>query len=180
MHRVWQVVVAGLILVAVAVPQAQGQDSLAAEKEAVTLAEELAGLNDTLDRMALLLERSIALQGADFLLRRIELKERRLRPMESQLRTTQNEIRESHLSVENLEQMMAEQEQLIQQKIMEGGDPEDRSSRLMMEKFNRAIEMEKKQIEESERRVIELENEMARGRRDLANLDGQLEDFLEN
>jgi hypothetical protein len=40
--------------------------------------------------------------------------------------------------------------------------------------------MEKKQIEEYERRVIELENEMARGRRDLANLDGQLEDFLEN
>ena len=52
--------------------------------------------------------------------------------------------------------------------------------RQMVSGLERAISMETKRVEEYERHVIELENELARDRRDLELLDDQLDDFLDN
>jgi len=180
MRRGWQALLVGLILVAVTVPQTRAQAYQEIETDTAPLVEELASLNATLERMALMLERSLTLQDGDFLLRRIELKERRLRPMESQLRTTQNQIRDSREQVTELEQMLENFESQLREAIQAGNEQDESGARRTVQDLEGVIKIELSRIEEYDRQVIEQENGLERGRRDLEILDEQLEEFLEN
>jgi len=173
MKRKW--ILAGLCLVvlAIAVSPARAQDASG------QLAEDVAGINRSLERMANLLETLIGNQQVDILLKRIELKERRLAPLESDLRRAERALIDIESRVKRLNEEREELDDAVDEEVRAGVDSEGSEARRMRDQLERVVEMEAGRVEEYRRRVLHLEDQLAEGREEIAILDEQLMELLQ-
>ena len=178
MGRSW--IVATLLAVAVpavALPAAAQQAS-APEPAAAGLVEEVAGLRSSLDRLVVLLERVAEQQRVDLLLKRVELKERRLIPVASDLRSLEGDYEDQKAIVTRYGEMLEQMEDALSDEIRRGVDRPDSEPRQMIPQLERELQIEIERIEELERRMRRLDDELADGRREIAILDEQLRELL--
>jgi len=179
MGRLW---FAGALL---AVALAHAAAPLAAQQggpsggEAAGLVEEVAGLRSSLDRLVLLLERVAEQQKVDLLLKRVELKERRLIPVASDLRSLEGDYENQKVVVTRYREMLTQMEDALAEEIRRGVDRPDSEPRQMIPEFERELQIEIERIEDLERRMRRLEDELEDGRREIAILDEQLRELLE-
>lgn len=172
-------VIVFFVLAAAWIPASRAQQPAPAEEAQGALLAEIAGLHRSLDQLVELLRAGLAHQKIDVMLKRIELKERRLAPLERRLRGTQDSILNSQGEIARLEQMKESTEQELADLIREGHEGAINESRYLMGEFEKAIRSEQATIEELERRVVELEDELADGRDEIAILDEKLAELLE-
>jgi predicted nucleic acid-binding Zn-ribbon protein len=143
------------------------------------LVREVAGLGDSLDRLVVLLERVTEQQRIDLLLRRIELEERRLIPVSSDLRSLEGDYENQKTLVKRYQEMLAQMEDELSEEIRRGVDRPDSEPRQMIPGIERELQIEIGRIEDLERRIRRLEDELAEGRREIAILDEQLRELLD-
>lgn len=162
-----------LVVLTIAATPARAQDASG------QLAENIAGINRSLERMVAMLETLIDNQRVDILLKRIELKERRLEPLESELRRTERAITDVEARIKRLNEEKEELDDAIADDVRAGTDSEDSESRRMKMQLERVIETENARTEDMRRQVNRLEDQLADGREELAILDEQLQALLE-
>ena len=177
MTKRWSLVTLCGLLALACLPPAMAQAGPGPERD--TLAEQLAGLNRSLERLVVLLESSLENQKVDLLLKRINLRERRLAPLESELRSSRNAIADSESETAYLKQMQEQHEETLTREIREGLDRPDSETRAMMAGMESALKMQSQRLEKSQLRIRELEDELAEGREQIAVLDDMLEELLE-
>ena len=174
--------IAGMLL-ALALPSsalpAAAQQATPSQGSEPRLVEEVAGLRSSLDRLVLLLERAADQQKIDLLLKRVELKERRLIPVASDLRSLEGDYEDQKVVVTRYQEMLEQAEDLLSDEIRRGVDRPDSEPRQMIPGFERELQIEIARIEELERRMRRLEDELSDGRREIAILDEQLRELLE-
>ena len=173
MNRNWTLAGLCLALIAIAAMPAGAQEP--SEK----LAEDIAGIDRSLERMAVLLETLIGNQQIDILLKRIELKERRLAPLESELRRAERALIDIESRVKRMNEEREELEDVVDEEIRDGVDQAGSEARRMQEQLARVVEMETGRVEEYRRRVIRLEDQLAEGRDEILILDEQLMELLQ-
>jgi chromosome segregation ATPase len=152
---------------------------VAAQTDQAALAEEMAGINRSLERMVLLLETLIGNQEQDILLKRIELMERRLAPLESELRRAERAMIDVEARVKRMQEEREEMEDVIADEVRSGTDQEFSEARRMKDQLDRVIEAEGARVEEMRRRVRKLEDELADGREEILILDEELRELLQ-
>jgi chromosome segregation ATPase len=140
---------------------------------------DLAGINRSLERMVVLLETMIDNQDTDILLRRIELKERRLIPLESELRRAERSLLDMQSRLKMIQEELEQQEEQLSEEMRQGIDPQDSDARRAREQMERILETENSRAEEFERRVRMLQDELAEGQDEIAILDEQLQELLQ-
>ncbi len=150
-----------------------------AQSDPDRVADELAGLNRSVDRLVEMLERSIARQEIDLLLKRIELRERRLAPLERDLRGAEGELFDAKSEVSQMLEMQRAQEDEMRELERDGDATEAAAARKMLEDFERIILMQTTRMEDLQRRAMTLEDELADGRDEIAILDEMLLELLE-
>jgi len=160
--------------VAPAAAQQEGQP----EAESAGLVDEVAGLRSSLDQLVALLGRVAEQQKVDLLLKRVELKERRLIPVASDLRSLEGDYQDQKVVVTRYQEMLRQMEDALSEEIRRGVDQPDSESRQMIPEFERELQIEIARIEELERRMRRLEDELADGRKEIAILDEQLRELL--
>jgi septal ring factor EnvC (AmiA/AmiB activator) len=169
MNRKW--ILAGLCLLlflAVSTP-GRSQDT----------ADDMAGINRSLERMVVLLETLIGNQQVDILLKRIELQERRLAPLESGLRRAERAMIDVEARLERMKEEREAMEDVIAEEVRDGIDKDDSDARRMRDQLDRVLESESARVEEMRRRVLRLEDELADGREEIVILDEQLRELLQ-
>ena len=144
------------------------------------LSEELAAVNRSLGEIARTLEALLRNQKVDLLIKRIELEERRLSPLGQELRGTRSRVRSSTEEIARLENLLEQEENAIDQMVREGRDAPDSPERQMLPRIEAELKLQREQLEATEHRVIDLENDVARGRDQIAILDEQLQELLES
>jgi len=146
--------------------------------ESAGLVGEVAGLRESLDRLVLLLERVAEQQKIDLLLKRIELGERRLIPVASDLRSLEGDYEDQKTKVKRYQEMLVQMEDALSEEIRRGVDRPDSEPRQMIPELERELQIEVGRIEDLERRIRRLEDELADGRREISVLDEQLRELL--
>jgi hypothetical protein len=157
---------------------AAAQQGRTSTGESTALVEEVAGLRGSLDRLVLLLERVAEQQKVDLLLKRVELKERRLIPVASDLRSLEGDYEDQKVVVTRYQEMLRQMEEALSDEVRRGVDRPDSEPRQMIPEFERELQIEIDRIEDLERRMRRLEDELADGRREIAILDEQLRELL--
>lgn len=142
------------------------------------LVEEVAGMRSSLDRLVVLLERVAEQQKVDLLLKRVELKERRLLPVASDLRSLEGDHEEQKVIVTRYREMLEQMEDALSDEIRRGVDRPDSEPRQMIPELERELQIQIERIEDLERRMRRLEDELIDGRREIAVLDEQLRELL--
>jgi chromosome segregation ATPase len=150
-----------------------------AQEDAAQMAEDVAGLNRSLERMVVLLESLIGNQQVDILLKRIELKERRLAPLESELRRAERAMIDVEARLKRMQEEAEEMVDVIADEVRAGIDREGSDSRRTKDQLERVINAESSRVDEMRRRVQQLENELASGRDEIVILDEQLLELLQ-
>jgi chromosome segregation ATPase len=174
-------IAAGIFLVSLAagtVP-AHAQPQPPAGDETARLVDEVAGLNRSLEKLVVMLEQVMFQQQVDLMLKRIELKERRLEPMASHLRSLQREYDDRKSELKHLQETLELEEDRISDEIREGTDRPDSASRTMVKELERVLAVETARIEDLERRMRRLEDDLAEGREEVLVLDEQLQEMLQ-
>jgi septal ring factor EnvC (AmiA/AmiB activator) len=142
-------------------------------------AEDMAGINRSLERMVVLLETLIGNQQVDILLKRIELQERRLAPLESELRRGERAMIDVEARLKRMQEEREAMEDVIAEEVRDGIDKEDSEARRMKNQLDRVLESESSRVDEMRRRVQRLEDELADGRDEILILDEQLRELLQ-
>jgi predicted RNase H-like nuclease (RuvC/YqgF family) len=173
MNRNWILAGLSLALITIAAMPARAQEGVG------QLADDLAGINRSLERMAGMLEILIGNQQVEILLKRIEMKERRLAPLESELRRAERALVDLEARVKRLNDEREELEDVLAEEMREGIDLEGSETRRMQEQLARVAEMEAGRVEEYRRRVLRLEDQLADGRDEILILDEQLMELLQ-
>ena len=114
----------------------------------------------------------------DLLLKRVELKERRLIPVASDLRSLEGDYEDQKVVVTRYREMLRQMEDALSEEIRRGVDSPDSEPRQMIPEFERELQIEIARIEDLERRMRRLEDELTDGRREIAILDEQLRELL--
>lgn len=141
--------------------------------------DDLAGINRSLERMVVLLETMLDNQDIDIILRRIELKERRLLPLESELRRAERSLLDMQSRLKMIQEELEQTEEQLSEEMRQGVDPQDSDTRRARDQMERILATENSRAEESQRRVRMLEDELAEGREEIAILDEQLQERLQ-
>ncbi len=162
--------IAALLLVG-ALPVA-GQDATPATGD-------LQGIQQSLDRMTVILERLVESRQVDLLLKRIELKERRLIPMEKELRDLRSRYSDSEAEIEAMVSMMEEWEKQKREAELTSNEDEVSALEEMHRQITAGIEREKSRRDGIDIEMRELEAEIDQQRRNLNYLDDLLEERLE-
>ena len=162
-------------LLAAAMPATAQQ---AGPSEGAGLVEEVAGLRSSLDRLVVLLERVAEQQRIDLLLKRVELKERRLIPVASDLRSLEGDYEDQKAQVKRYREMLEQMEDVVSEQVRRGVDRQDSEAREMIPGIEREMQIEIGRLEDLERRMRRLEDELVDGRREIAILDEQLRELL--
>jgi len=172
---------AGIFLVSLAAGlfPAHAQPPAPAGDETARLVDEVAGLNRSLEKLVVMLEQVMYQQQVDLMLKRIELKERRLEPMASHLRSLQREYDDRKSELKHFQEMIEREKERISDEIREGTDRPDSASRNNVEELERVLTVETARVEELERRMRRLEDDLAEGREEILVLDEQLREMLE-
>ena len=158
-----------------AVPPVAGRETEAAPPDRGSVADQLDRLNATLARIAELLERQAEGQRLELALKRVELANRRVESVEAELANTRSQ--RSSLQ-DNLSMVDAELESLASQ--AERSEPDDLPAvEEQVREAQRAMEILKGRMEDRDRSILELENELARRRRDLEVLQDRLDRELD-
>ena len=164
---------------------ASGSPSMAEEPEdpaarASNLFETVAGLDRSLNEIAQLLEHLVKNQRAELVLRRIDLGVRRLAPLEEELRRAERRVIDSKSDIHRFETMIADLEDAISEEILQGVDPVESGNRRQKEEVERELRVSTAELESLERRVQDLEIDLADGRREIEALDDVLKEVLES
>lgn len=143
------------------------------------LVEEVAGLNRSLDRLAVMLEQVMFQQEVDLVLKRLELKERRLEPMAGHLRSLQREYDDRKTEIKHYQEMLEGARDKVSEEIRQGRDlvAESDAAQVVIE-MERALTIETARLEGIERRMRELEDALAEGREEVLILDEQLREMM--
>jgi flagellar biosynthesis chaperone FliJ len=144
------------------------------------LVKEVAALRKTLEEAVALLDRALAHQRTELLLKRLDLKERRVVPLESELRSARDALDASGNEVEQFEQMLDEAEQQISEEIRDGADRENSESRVLKQNLEQALAHVRRNLESDEDRVRRLEDELAERLEEIEILEDSLQERLEN
>ena len=169
----------GLLLWMAWTPAPRAAEPSPADEGSAGLIAEVAGLNRSLDQLVKLLRSGVAHQKIDVMLRRIELKERRMAPLEGRLRGTQDSILNLRSEVARFEQMKEHAEEELIDQEREGNEGAVNQSRYMIHELEQALVSEGAKLEDLQLRVVQLENELADGRNEIAILDEMLDELLE-
>jgi chromosome segregation ATPase len=165
-------------LAASAAPVAAQQQAAAGDPTA-RLVQEVAGLNRSLDHMVAMLEQVIRNQSVDLLLKRIEIKERRLAPMSSDLRSMEAEYGNRKTEIKRLREFIKQQEEVLDDELRQGIDPDDSEARLYLDDLNREIKVEGTRLEELSMRIRRLQDDIAEEREEIEILDEQLSELID-
>jgi hypothetical protein len=157
----------------------QAQPPAQTGDETARLVDEVAGLNRSLEKLVVMLERVMYQQEVDLMLNRIELRERRLEPMASHLRSLQREYDDRKSDLKHIQEMLALEEERISDEIREGTDRPDSGTRNQVKELERVLTVETARIEDLQRRMRQLEDDLAEGREEVLILDEQLRELLE-
>ena len=158
----------------IAVPASRAQDAATAR-----VAEEIAGVHASLDRLVELLETLLENQQVDLLLKRIDLLERRLEPTARRVRGAENGLESFESETNNLKAMLAQQKEQVEAEIRNGADPTQADSQRLVEELEAMIEFHETRVAEKTTSLRELEDELARRREAIEILDDLLLEKLE-
>jgi chromosome segregation ATPase len=147
--------------------------------ETARLVDEVAGLNRSLERLVVMLEQVMYQQQVDLVLKRIAMKERRLDPMASHLRSLQREYDDRKSDFKQFQEMIELEKDMISDEIREGTDRPGSGSRNQVKELERVLTVEAARLEELERRMRALEDDLAEGREEIEVLDEQLQEMLQ-
>ena len=100
-------------------------------------------------------------------------------PLERRLRGVQDDIVHLQSEVARFEQMKEHSEQELLDHERDGNEAGINESRYLIHEFEQAMVSERAKLEELERRVPLLENELADGREEIAILDEKLDELLD-
>jgi chromosome segregation ATPase len=144
------------------------------QESAALLAREMAGVRRSLDHIGELLERLLAGQETDLLLRRIALKERRLDPVLDEL----TRLRRDHDDAEAEKgQMLAYLESLADEVTRGQLSGEDVAAlQSEREQVENIVAAQEETLRSLETRIAEIENEVADARDDIEILEEILEE----
>ena len=152
--------------------QEEGPDGAA---EPAAVATELQRLNDTLGRIANLLERQLQGQALDLQLKRLEVASRRVDALEDDLAR----VRSSRTSLSDQRMQMQSRLEGLAADVEEA-DPEAlRRYETMLREAERIMEHFEGRIAELDARILELENELTGRRSDLQALEDRLDRELD-
>lgn len=170
-----------LVVVSLAFLAATTAPSVAADPEAPPQAVErrLASIAESLERIAGTLERILSEQRVEVVIRRMELEARRIAPLEQELRSAREELRGRRANVEQIRTMRDDLEGRIDEAIRSGADPATLPERDEMRNLEAMLAFEESRVEEAERRVLELEQDLDRGRDAIRILDDTLRELLD-
>ena len=158
---------------------AVAQDRSASAPQAAALAGRLDELSENLGEIARSLRALLDNQDKLLLLRRIELAERRLEPLGSEVRRAASAVRNHEEEIAHIEQVRESFEREIDEAVRSGADPQQLSQRGELQNLESMIALQQQLLENARRSVIEAENDLARGRNEIAILDEQLQELLE-
>ena len=165
----------GLVVVALMAP-ALAQPS---SESTPDLAREVEALRRSVERAVVLLDRALAHQGAQLLLKRIELKERRVVPLESELRRARDELAGAESEIERLEIMLDNAEDSVSEDIRAGTDRADSENREMKSGIEHALVYARAQVETELDRVRRLDDDLSERLEKIEILEDSLERRLE-
>ncbi len=141
----------------------------------VEVESQLARLNRTLERIAGLLERQIEGQRLDLTLKRLELGNQRIQTLESELRQAEEKKR----SLEDRQYEVQSRLKMFEDELerMEPEQIQDNrgSFTIMVGQAERELDVIEARLQETRRRILELENEVTRRRDDLRSLQDGLD-----
>ena len=142
------------------------------------LLQEVAGVNSSLQRLVALLDILVGQQETDILLKRIEMKTSRLIPLETSLRSAKANLGDANAQFEQMSGMKDEWESGLREAVRDGKDQEAEELRRMIEQVAPAVTAQDTLRNELERRIRELEDEIAELQRDIDVLDERLAERL--
>ena len=146
---------------------------------AASLVKEVEALRKTVEEAVTLLDRALAHQRTEILLKRLDLKERRVVPLESELRRAHDGLAASRNELERFEQMLEETEQRISEEIRSGVDPEESENRILKGDLEQALVHVRGSVESDEDRVRRLEDELAERLEEIEILEDSLQERLD-
>jgi len=143
------------------------------------LVDEVAGINQSLERLVALLETSIHNQQADLLLKRIDLRERRLAPAERSLRSARDGLVDGETELSHLHEMLERERADLQRQIREGSDLPGSPTRGLIAELESVLRTQEQRRESMIQRTRDLEDELAEGRERIEVLEEMLQELLE-
>jgi chromosome segregation ATPase len=146
---------------------------------ATRVADELAGVNRSLDQLVTMMQTMMEYQEIDLVLKRIEMKERRVLPLESALRNARETVTSVSSELERMQSMVQEWEDAESRAVREGREQEAAEFRQMIAHSRAEVEYQTATLDRYEQRVRELEDDIALLNRDLRGLDELLGELLE-
>jgi hypothetical protein len=168
-----------LALVAALVAGGAGPAGAQQADPSARLVEEVAGLNRSLDQLVGMLQELMASQKIDLLIKRIEIKQRTLIPMASDLRSMEAEYSDLKMGIRRLQDMVEQQEEVVDREVLQGVDQPDSESRGFLAEMELELQVQTSRIEELDRSIRQLQDELAEGREEIEILDEQLRELLE-
>jgi flagellar biosynthesis chaperone FliJ len=136
-------------------------------------------LNAHLEDIARSLREIRSNQQLLLMLRQIELLERRLAPLEDEHRRAQDDVRATNEQIAQMAGMAERYREEVDRAVRSGADPLQVPERAEVEHIETMLELQRERLEAAEQRVIEADNDLARGRRRIEILDDKLEELME-
>jgi len=143
------------------------------------LVKEVEALRKTVEEAVALLDRAVAHQRTEILLKRLDLKERRVVPLESELRHARDGLAASRNETERFEQMIEETEHRIAEETRSGVDPDESENRILKDDLEQALAHVRRNVEADEDRVRRLEDELAERLEEIEILEDSLQERLD-
>ena len=165
------------LIAAIWVSPATGQEAPADTPEQVV--RELAGIQESLDDLVVLLSTMRRNQDADLILRRIEMHERRLAPLEGRLDRNGREQQQAKTSMANIEEWKSQTEEQIFEIERAGRDEVPLPMRQEVHMAEQQMDRELERLDTLQQRQIELENALADRRDDVEILEDLLRDLVD-
>lgn len=146
--------------------------------ELSVLAQEVAGVNRSLDRLVQMLSTMLEQQKIDLLLKRIEMRERRVLPLEQELRSARNAASEIVVEIDRLQAMLDEGESSAREALRDGQEIEAREIGQMVTQIRLNLNVVVASRDEHQRRARDLEDQIGIQRREIEDLDDLLIEHL--
>jgi hypothetical protein len=143
------------------------------------MAEELAGIRVSLDRLVTLMETHVRHQRVDLLIRRITLRERRIDPLQGRLREAEQTQRAREEGLERLRAMILGEEAALDEAVRTGHAERETEVRRLLEELDGVTRVEQPLVDAGLLRVRQLEDQIAEEREEIQILDELLLEELE-
>jgi chromosome segregation ATPase len=169
-----------LVLIVLAAGGAPATAQEATTRPGVTVAPEPADrLSRSLDDIADSLRQLLRAEKTQIVLRRIELEERRLAPQSAELRGARSEVRGIKDEIRYMRIYVQDLESDVESELLAGADQDREAMRDQLETIQAEIRLNEEKLTAAERRVVDLEIDLAEGRDRIDILDERLLELLE-